>query len=114
LVVSDDPEIKREMRYAWPIDVEVEVVDDAAPAWERLKSITPGLVMVSIRTGNAGGFALARDMSMVPRLADVPVLMLLERDQDKWLAKEGGATKVRVAPFEASELVVDALDLLNA
>jgi DNA-binding response OmpR family regulator len=114
LVVSDDPEVKRELRYAWPADIDLEVADDATPAWDRLKAITPGLVIVSIRTGNAGGFALTRDMSMVPRLAEVPVLMLLEREQDTWLAKEGGATKVRVAPFEASDLVADALDLLNA
>jgi DNA-binding response OmpR family regulator len=112
LVVSDDPEVQRELQYAFPQDIDLEVIDDAIGAWDRLKEITPGLVIVSIRTGNAGGFALAREMRMVGRLEDVPVLMLLERSQDKWLAKEGGATKIRVAPFEASDLVADALELL--
>jgi DNA-binding response OmpR family regulator len=112
LLVTDDPEVRRELRYAFPADIELETVPDAVDAWERLKSITPGLVIVSIRTGNAGGIALARDMRMTERLANVPVLMLLERPQDKWLAKEGGATNVRVAPFEAADLVEDALELL--
>lgn len=114
LLVSDDPEVQRELRYAFPADIELEMADDAIPAWDRMKAITPGLVIASIRTGNAGGFALSRDMEMDPRLARIPRLLLLERAEDTWLAKEGGATKVRVAPFEASDLVADALDLLHS
>ena len=112
LLVSDDPEVQRELKFAFPEDVELALVDDAIGAAAFLAKTTPGLVIVSLRTGNAGGVALSREMDMEPRLASVPRLVLLERSQDTWLAKEGGATKVRVAPFEASDLVTDALELL--
>ena len=53
-------------------------------------------------------------MSQSPRLRDVPTLMLLERVQDAWLAREAGATAYLTKPVDAGELVTETLALLSA
>jgi DNA-binding response OmpR family regulator len=112
--VSDDPEIRRELTYGFPDDVEVVLAEDARDAWEKLKTMTPAVVVGSIRTGRSGSWALGHDMGTEPRLARVPILMVLEREQDVWLAKEGRATAVRVQPLGGSDIVDDVLELMSA
>ena len=104
LVVSDDPEVADEARFGLPGDYETTVAGDARGGWQELASLTPAAVIVDLMTGSAGGFALARDMAQVARLAEVPVVMLIDRDQDRWLAREGGATKTLRKPLEPGAL----------
>ena len=73
----------------------------------------PSVVLVDIQTGSAGGFSLARDMSQTARLRDVPILMLIEREQDKWLATEAGARLLRLKPIGAGELAADVHSLAS-
>jgi hypothetical protein len=40
-------------------------------------------------------------------------MMLLDRDQDRWLAQQAGAKLIRTKPIDTSDLVADALSLLN-
>jgi DNA-binding response OmpR family regulator len=51
-------------------------------------------------------------MSQLHGSRDVPVMMLVEREQDRWLAETAGARIVLVRPADASELVTRALALL--
>lgn len=74
---------------------------------------TPSAVVVDLQTGSAGGYGLARDMGLNDRLAQVPVVMLLERDQDAWLARQAGARFVRLKPVEATSLFKDLRELLS-
>ena len=114
LVVSDDPHLREEARYAFPADVDVVLATDAREAWKLLGTGTPSAVIVDIQTGSAGGFGLRRDMSQDPRLRDVPTLMLLERVQDAWLAREAGATVYLTKPVDAGELVAESLALISS
>jgi DNA-binding response OmpR family regulator len=52
-------------------------------------------------------------MSYFDRLSDVPIVMLLEREQDGWLARQAGAAHVLVKPVETSALVDAALALVR-
>jgi DNA-binding response OmpR family regulator len=113
LVVTDEASLRREAEFAFPADFDVVVVRDAREAWRELGAWTPAMVVVDLMAGSAGGFALGRDMSQDPRLAQVPILMLLDRHQDEWLARQAGARAVRIKPIDTAELVTGALDLVG-
>jgi DNA-binding response OmpR family regulator len=114
LVVSDDARVGEEIGYGSPSSVKAEIVADSRAAWSKLQQLTPQVVVVDIQTGSAGGYGLARDMRADTRFSDTPILMLLERDQDGWLAKQAGATLWRTKPVEVSTLVGEVLSLVQA
>jgi DNA-binding response OmpR family regulator len=114
LVVSDDARVGEEIGYGSPSSVKAEIVADSRAAWSKLQQLTPQVVVVDIQTGSAGGYGLSRDMRADTRFSDTPILMLLERDQDGWLAKQAGATLWRTKPVEVSTLVGEVLSLVQA
>ncbi|MDQ3981174.1 MAG: response regulator [Actinomycetota bacterium] len=113
LVVTDDRSLSREAEFAFPEDFDVVVVADAREAWREMNAWTPAVVVVDLLAGSAGGFGLGRDMSQDPRLANIPMLMLLDRHQDEWLAREAGAKDTRTKPIDTAELVTRALGLVG-
>jgi DNA-binding response OmpR family regulator len=110
-VVSDDPLVRDEARYGFPEGVEVEFAADAREAATRLSRRSPTVVVVDMQTGNAGGYALTRYMAESKSLAGVPTLVLLERPQDAWLARNAGATAHRTKPLAPGELALAVLAL---
>ena len=113
LVVSDDDRIRDEARFGFAPDLEVALARDAREALAQMQEDTPAVVVIDLHTGSAGGYGLRKDMSQIGVLAEVPVLMLLDRDQDLWLAKQAGADLVRTKPIDTSDLVADALSLIS-
>ena len=112
LVVSDDPAVRAEAVYGFPEDVEVRLARDSRDAWREMRSgFVPSVVVVDIQTGSSGGFGLAREMAQDRELSRVPVLMLIERRQDGWLARQSGAAAFRVKPLDSSELARSTLVL---
>ncbi len=112
VVVTDDPRIADEARIGFAPDVVIEIVGDAREALASMARSVPSVAVVDLQTGSAGGFGLARDMHQDDRLKEIPILMLLERDQDAWLAKQAGAAAFRTKPVELSGLVADTLALI--
>lgn len=112
VIVSDDPNI-RELESGFPAHVEVLMAWDAGDALALIRGTSPSLVIVDMRSGNAGGFSLTREMRQFPELDEIPVLILLEREQDGWLAEQAGATAHRVKPLETDDLVADALAVIG-
>lgn len=112
LVVSRDPSILDDARFGFPSDAEVETATDARNAREVLKDFQPTVVIADLMSGSAGGYAVAREMSQMAALEDVPILILLDRDQDSWLADQAGATMHRTKPLTAESLAADALSLI--
>jgi DNA-binding response OmpR family regulator len=113
LVVTDDPSVRDELEFGAPAGTAIEFARDAREAWVRLQDRVPSAVVVDLQAGSAGGFALARDMSYDARFADIPVVILLERDQDAWLARQAGASLYRIKPVEADELMQDIEELVT-
>ena len=112
MVVTDDPIVQEEVRFGFPSDCEVIVAGDSREASKLMDDFVPDAAVIEIRTGSAGGYGLASDMSQKTRLLHVPILMLLERDQDRWLATSGGARSVLVQPVDTDELVAATLSLI--
>ncbi|MDQ3953884.1 MAG: hypothetical protein M3279_13130 [Actinomycetota bacterium] len=113
LVVTDDAGLQREARFAFPTDFDVVVVRDAREAWAELGQWTPAVLVVDLLAGSAGGYALGSDMAQDRRLETVPMLMLIERHQDEWLARHAGADAIRTKPIDTADLVAGALDLVG-
>jgi DNA-binding response OmpR family regulator len=113
-VVSDDPLVREECEFGFPSDTKIEIYHDERDAGDAMSERAPDVVIVDLQTGSAGGYSLTRRMRSSPRLKDVPVLILLEREQDRWLAERSGATQARVKPLPTATLVEEALDLIPA
>ena len=113
LVVTDDPSVRDELEFGAPASTAIEFARDAREAWVHLQQGVPSAVVVDLQAGSAGGFALTRDMSYDARFANIPVVILLERDQDGWLAGQAGASLYRIKPVEASELIRDIQELVT-
>lgn len=114
VAVSDDPRIADELRFGVPDGLEIVAATDARDGWKEMAmSEPPSAVVVDLQTGSAGGFALALDMSHNAVLATVPIVMLIERDQDAWLARKAGARVVLRKPLEPAVLVDAVLSALS-
>ena len=105
LLVSDDPRIRAIAEYGFPEHVDVSMVVDSREAWTAMEKEVPHVVVVDLQTGSAGGFNLLMDMHEGSRTRALPTLLLLERVQDEWLAKQAGAEVTLVKPLDATELV---------
>jgi chemosensory pili system protein ChpA (sensor histidine kinase/response regulator) len=105
LVVSDNPSVREELEYGFPAGVSVSLSHDARDASVWLRDRVPSVVVVDLQTGNAGGFGLARDMDADARLHDVPLVMLLDRVQDSWLAQQAGAEVILIKPATATDVL---------
>ncbi len=104
LVVSDDPDVSDEARFALPGDLTIELATDGTEAIDKLASLRVSVVIVDLRTGRAGGYALARDMSQQSKLAGIPIVILIEREQDRWIAGQAGAAVILRKPLEPGAL----------
>ncbi len=112
--MSDDPLVLDECEFGFPSNTTVETYPDAREASDAMADRTPDVVIVDMQTGSAGGYSLTRRMHSFDHLKKVPVLILLEREQDRWLAQQSGATAARVKPLPAASLVREALELISA
>jgi DNA-binding response OmpR family regulator len=78
---------------------------EAVPA--ALRSQVPDLVVLDLQIGNMGGMATCVHLHLeaeAGRLPSVPVLMLLDRRPDVFLARRSGADGFVVKPLDAIRL----------
>ncbi len=76
----------------------------------------PDLVVLDLQIGNMGGFAVATDLRLeesAGRLPHVPILLLLDRDADQFLARRTAADGFLVKPIDPGTLRRTAKHLLE-
>lgn len=86
---------------------------DVRPAVTELK---PDLVVLDLQVGNMGGVAASLDLRLEAEAGRVPetlVLLLLDRDADRWIARQGRADAELVKPITALALRRAATALLE-
>jgi CheY-like chemotaxis protein len=67
----------------------------------------PDLVVLDLQIGNMGGIAVAIDLHLEEsggRLPHVPILLVLDREADRFLAKRAGAEAELVKPVDPGTL----------
>ncbi|HYH51407.1 MAG TPA: response regulator [Acidimicrobiia bacterium] len=78
---------------------------------------TPDLVILDFQIGNMGGVAVALDLRLEEsgdRLPHVPILILLDREADKFLARRSTADAMLVKPIDAGTVRRSVKTLLAA
>ena len=77
----------------------------------------PDLAIVDLQIGNMGGMAVALDLRLEEsggRLPHVPILLLLDREADKFLARRSAADAMLVKPIDPGTLRRTVKNLLAA
>ena len=116
LLASDADWLLEEVRAALSDPgTEVTVVRAGADVRNAVSSQSPELVILDLQIGNMGGMATCMDLQLeigAGRIADVPILMLLDRSADVYLARQAGAQGWLVKPLDSFRLKVASVKLL--
>jgi DNA-binding response OmpR family regulator len=97
-------------------DIEVVRVHQGTDVLPSVQQLHPDLVVLDLQIGNMGGMAACMSLRLeesVDKLDHVPVLMLLDRDVDAFLAKRSEADGWIVKPLDAFRLRRAATALLS-
>src|SRR3954470_9524502 len=107
-MVSDAPWVREEVRSVIVSpDVTVDEIADGAAVRSAVGDAAPDLVILDLQIGNMGGMAVCLDLRLeegAGRLPHVPVLMLLDRRADVFLARRSDAEGWVVKPLDAIRL----------
>ena len=96
---------------------EVIEVDRGRDVRDVVAGKTPDLVIVDLQIANMGGMAVSLDLRLEEsggRLPHVPILILLDREADKFLARRSAADAMLVKPIDAGTLRRTVKTLLAA
>ena len=103
LVVADEPWVRNEVHAALSIGAnELIDHDDPATAATAAEDESVDAAIVDLQIASMGGMAVAR--SMRERENPIPVIILLDREADTFLAGRSGANAWITKPFTASGL----------
>jgi DNA-binding response OmpR family regulator len=108
LVASDAPSVQRAVAAVTESpDIEVRLVSSGPAVLTAVQEETPDLLVVDLQMGNMGGMAVTLELRLEESYgaADhVPVLMLLDRRPDVFLARRSGAEGWLVKPLDPLRL----------
>jgi DNA-binding response OmpR family regulator len=108
LVVSDSPNVREEVIASLPdSNITVRELTRGADVLPAVRSKKPDLVILDQQIGRMGGMATALDLHLeagAGRLPHVPVLMLLDRRADVFLARRSDAEGWVVKPIDPLRL----------
>lgn len=108
LVCSDVPALRTDIRRTIEsADVEVDEVGSGPECLDYVKSHDVDLVVVDLQVASMGGMAICMDLRHLASfgaIEPVPVLMLLDRRADVFLARRSGAEGFVLKPVDPISL----------
>jgi DNA-binding response OmpR family regulator len=117
LVAADGAWIRDQVRNALTgPELELIEVDRGQQVRDVVASRHPDLVILDLQIANMGGVAVAIDLHLEAsgdRLPNVPILLLLDREHDRFLAKRAAADAELVKPVDSGTLRRTVKDLLG-
>jgi len=118
LVAADGKWVRDQVRVAFVAPgQEVIEVSRGQDVRETVRVEKPDLVVLDLQIGNMGGIAVAIDLHLeaaAGRVPSVPIMLLLDREADRFIAKRADADAVLVKPVDAGTLRRAAKPLLGA
>ena len=116
VVVSDAASVRDEVRSAiTDPDTTVREISTGKQLLPAVQERVPDLAVIDLQTGNMGGMAACLDLRLeegAGRLPHVPVLMLLDRRPDVFLARRSQADGWLVKPLDPLRMRKAMLALL--
>ena len=116
VIVSDSASVREEVRAAiTDPDATVRELETGKQLLPAVQDQVPDLAVIDLQIGNMGGMAACLDVRLeegAGRLAHVPVLMLLDRRPDVFLARRSQADGWLVKPLDPLRLRKAMLELL--
>ena len=108
LVVADTPWVKNDVHASLSLPG-YELVDHEDPRslTEVVAKVEPDVAVIDLQVASMGGMAMARalrESSLEPDFPEVPVILLLDRRADAFLAKRAAAVAWIQKPFNVEEL----------
>lgn len=108
LLVADDTWVKNDVAAAVtdPGTI-IETIDEPEQAAEMLAEQRYDAAIVDMQVGSMGGMAITRLLKDAMASGDVdttPIILLLDRQADTFLAKRAGADSFIVKPFSSQQL----------
>lgn len=118
VLVATDAQWVREQVHLALAEPGVEIVEvgRGQDVRDTVGRVNPELVVADLQIGSMGGVAVTHDLRLEEssgRLGRVPVLLLLDRPADRFLARRAGADASLVKPFDARTLRKTAKALLD-
>lgn len=109
IIVIADEAWARNAVHAALTEPDFVLIDHADPttAQELLDSASADAVVIDLQVASMGGMAVARELHQQAALnetTEVPVVLLLDRAADSFLAKRAGVAGWVVKPFTAHDL----------
>ena len=107
LLVTDADWIAEQCEAALGGDYRLHRVRRGADALEAIELVEPHLVLLDLQIGNMGGMATClavRQEEDMGRMERRPVIMLLDRDADEFLARRSAADGWLVKPINPMRL----------
>jgi DNA-binding response OmpR family regulator len=105
VIVSDAASVRDQVRAAvTDADATVREIESGKQLLPAVQERVPDLAVIDLQIGNMGGMAACLDLRLeegAGRLAHVPVLMLLDRRPDVFLARRSQADGWLVKPLDA-------------
>lgn len=108
LIIEDEPGIQEVLRLNLETQGHVvRIADDADQALSLLNGPLPDLILLDWMLPGMSGIDLAKRIRADKRLADIPIIMLTARveERDKVLGLEVGADDYITKPFSPRELI---------
>ena len=110
LVIADEAWARNEVHAALTEpDYELVDHDEPATAGEVVDKEEPDVVVIDLQVGSMGGMAIARELHQRAALNETPstpVVLLLDRAADSFLAKRAGVAAWVTKPFTAYDIRV--------
>jgi DNA-binding response OmpR family regulator len=117
LVASDAPSVRAEIAaIAGRPDLEIREARSGPEVLVAVAEETPDLLVVDLQMGNMGGMAVCLELRLEEsygNLGHVPVLMLLDRRPDVFVARRSGAEGWVVKPLDPIRLRRAVTSLLD-
>lgn len=107
LVVADAGWVRNQIRAALAGDVELDELADSRKAVDRYRELRHDAVVLDLQIGSMGGMATVRAIrsaSLAEGWGHVPLVMMLDRSADEFIARRAGADAWFVKPANAHEI----------